>query len=97
MWSTTILGSVILASVTIHLGEGHGGMVKPTTWLQPGTMDDSLYTCTPLSPFEAEKKAFGCFWFTNFTIIPGEKTLDPSLRLFPQLEEHGDPTYDDHP
>merc|ERR550519_3169045 len=39
----------------------------------------------------------GCFWFTNFTFIPGERTLDPSVRSAPQLEEYGDTTYDTHP
>ena len=38
-----------------------------------------------------------CFWFTNFTQIPGEKTLDPSMRSFPQLEKFGDPEYDKFP
>ena len=96
MWSTTILGSAVLASVTLHLGECHGGMAKPRTWLQPRTMADSLYACTT-TPTEFETKTSGCFWFTNFTMIPGERTLDPSLRSFPQLEGYGDPAYDDHP
>jgi len=36
-------------------------------------------------------------WFTNYTFIPGEKTLDPSMRSYPQLEKFGDPEYDRHP
>ena len=38
-----------------------------------------------------------CFWFTNFTQIPGEKTLDPSMNSFPKLVELGDPLFDETP
>ena len=38
-----------------------------------------------------------CVWMTWDTVIPGEKTLDPSMRSFPQLERLGDTSFDKHP
>merc|ERR1719187_1406342 len=38
-----------------------------------------------------------CYWYTNYTHIPGEVTLDPSMRTHPQLEEYGDEKYDKRP
>ena len=41
--------------------------------------------------------SMACYWYTNYTEIPGEITLDPSMRTFPQLEEYGDTFFDKNP
>ena len=79
--ATVLLSSVVLASFILQLADGHGAMVKPYTWSDPGPVDIGK----------------NCYWYTNYTEIPGERTLDASMRTHPQLEEYGDKENDMHP
>ena len=94
MQSASILSSGILASFFLHLSEAHGGMVTPPVWSVAAGEAGILY---PGSVLDAYPDTYSWFWFTNFTHIPGERTLDPSMTSFPQLEEHGVTQYGDHP
>ena len=38
-----------------------------------------------------------CDWFSNFTHIPGDRTISPAARSHPQLEDVGDGKYDKNP
>merc|ERR1719402_1913999 len=38
-----------------------------------------------------------CDWFSNYTHIPGDRTISPTARSYPQLEELGDGMYDKNP
>ena len=38
-----------------------------------------------------------CDWFSNYTLIPGDRTISPAARSHPQLEELGDGVFDKNP
>merc|ERR1711909_249599 len=71
-----------ICSVVPQYAEGHGNMVWPPSWfdpngeigLTPGGFAD--WDSSPIS------------WFSNWTFIPGEPTIDPSLLTVPDF--HGD-------
>jgi len=71
-----------ICSVGPQYAEGHGNMVWPPSWfdpngeigLTPGGFAD--WDSSPIS------------WFSNWTFIPGEPTIDPSLLTVPDF--HGD-------
>ena len=105
MPSATVLpSSVVLASFILQLVKGHGAMVKPHTWSDAGGqwfpgMENPCQLVYEAQNTMEEQIAFisgpvdigkNCYWYTNYTEIPGEKTLDTSNSTQTQLEEKGD-------
>ena len=74
------LTGLVLATFGPPLVVGHGNMVWPPTWFD--TNGD-----VGLSPggFMMKDQSM---WFSNWTFIPGEATLDPAL--YTVLDYHGD-------
>ena len=63
---------------------GHGALMWPPSWFDPnGTVG-----LTPGGFMAGEYKTAPNMWYTNWTFIPGEPTLDPSLYGMPDF--HGD-------
>jgi len=64
--------------------EGHGNMVMPITWFDAGGKNGmkSGRQCNSGQWLPKGRPAFSCMWFTNNTQIPGEPTLDESLRTY---------------
>ena len=63
---------------------GHGNMMWPPTWFDPnGTVG-----LTPGGFMHGEYDTAPNMWYSNWTFIPGEPTLDPSLYSMPDF--HGD-------
>jgi len=68
---------------------GHGSLVKPFSWIDTGgyvgmAPYSSCYAgaLLPVSPIPFQ--GLSCYWFNNFTFIPGEPTLDPAMKTFRQ-------------
>jgi len=63
---------------------GHGALMWPPSWFDPnGTVG-----LTPGGFMAGEYKTAPNMWYNNWTFIPGEPTLDPSLYGMPDF--HGD-------
>merc|ERR1712055_503451 len=60
----------------------------------PDMTDEELHAL-----FSIPDKESGLYqtWFANYTFIPGEKTLDPSVRSYPQLDKYGNKAMDKNP
>jgi len=73
--------------VLLALADGHGSMVKPFSWIDTaGNVGmESYKSCEAGATIIDGGFAVACMWFSNYTFIPGEKTLDPSMSSFPQL------------
>ena len=105
--SRSILSSVLLASfLVLPRARAHTSLLLPHSWHDPGGalgLADPKQSCNqdvilrldyiPVT----ESPSGNCFWMTYNTVIPGERTLAPSMRTFPQLETNDDPSYDKHP
>ena len=113
MWHTSIiLSSVLPAIFLLQPAHGHGSLMKPSSWSDeggewsPGMVNPCNFVRNPWKNSDQEivdfiNKPVGvdkvCYWFTNFTNIHGERTVDPAVRSFPQLEEFGDKHFDRNP
>jgi len=92
---SALLSLVILSSLYIGLFYGHGSMVKPYTWIDT----DGVVGMKPFESCHAganldvgipgHGQGLSCFWFNNFTFIPGEKTLSYSMSSWPQFYDRG--------
>merc|ERR1711935_227039 len=63
---------------------GHGALMWPPSWFDPG----GEIGLTPGGLMIGEYKTAPNMWYNNWTFIPGEPTLDPSLFSMPDF--HGD-------
>jgi len=101
MHSFSILSVAVLAGFILHPAQGHGSMVKPYSWVDTGgnVGMEPYSSCLAGREIDVGIPNYGqgvaCFWFTNYTFIPGEKTLDPSMSTWPQLFDYG--YYDKNP
>jgi len=82
-------------STMSSLVAGHGNMVWPPVWWDIGgeiglTPGQHCYSGSEYSFGDAAKSGVNCMWYTNYTHIPGEPTLDPTLRTFANI----DPDYE---
>jgi len=72
---------------------GHGNMVWPPVWWdvrgEVGLGEGQHCSAGHQYIFydDPGKAGVNCMWYTNFTHIVGESTLDPSLWTFPNIEE----------
>jgi len=85
--------SLLLFSVAalLPLCQGHGNMVWPPVWWDRGGRVGltSGQHCSAGSEYtfgDPAKAGANCMWYTNYTFIPGEATLDPELKTFPKVE-----------
>merc|ERR1712142_1295898 len=73
-----------LVSLILPSALGHGALMWPPSWFDPnGTIG-----LTPGGFMEGQYEFAPNMWYTDWTFIPGEATLDPSLYTFPDF--HGD-------
>lgn len=84
----------LLGSLIPQTAEGHGSMVKPYSWIDTGGNIgmESFMSCNagfdvPVAP--DFRMGAACLWFNNFTLIPGEPTLDPAMLTHPQFVQWG--------
>eukprot|EP00088_Acartia_fossae_P050779 TRINITY_DN5695_c0_g1_i1.p1 TRINITY_DN5695_c0_g1~~TRINITY_DN5695_c0_g1_i1.p1 ORF type:complete len:329 (-),score=66.56 TRINITY_DN5695_c0_g1_i1:99-1085(-) len=63
---------------------GHGSMVWPYTWLDAHGVNGLAAgrECASMAMVNEGRYAPSCMWFTNYTFIPGEPTLDPSMKTY---------------
>merc|ERR1712013_398926 len=69
---------------------GHGNMMLPTPWMDPGGKIGLRNQMNCGGAFSS------CLWFTNYTFIPGKSTLDPSLWTYPKIRLHNEPVFNPH-
>merc|ERR1712215_34270 len=80
---------ILLLPTTVH---SHGNMVWPPVWWdaggQVGLTAGQHCSAGAQYSFEGDPAKLGvnCMWYTNYTHIPGEKTLDSALRTFPNIQ-----------
>merc|ERR1712212_494091 len=75
---------IFLVSLVLPSVLGHGALMWPPSWFDPnGTIG-----LTPGGFMTGQYEFAPNMWYTNWTFIPGEATLDPSLYTFPDF--HGD-------
>jgi len=82
----------LLVSLTPKLASGHGSMVKPYSWVDTaGFVGMSSYRSCEAGSSIPSLQGLGaaCFWFTNYTFIPNERTIDRSMSSFPQIFDTG--------
>lgn len=82
MW---IFLSCLLQCCFVPLVIGHGNMVLPYTWFDAGGHigqfpGGQCWAGADLPGLEG--KGAACLWYNNWTVIPGEATLDPQLRTY---------------
>merc|ERR1719348_343382 len=77
----------------LPLVAGHGNMVwAPVWWDRAGHVGlKSGQHCTAGAEYnfgegDPFKTGVNCMWYTNYTFIPGEATLEPGLKTFPKIE-----------
>jgi len=83
---TVKMDSPLIFPVALFLPSvlGHGALMWPPSWFDPnGTIG-----LTPGGFMAGQYEFAPNMWYTNWTFIPGEATLDPSLYTFPDF--HGD-------
>jgi len=77
----------LLISIALPYADMHGNMVSPTTWFDAGGKYGmkSGAQCHPGHDLHGPGIVYGnqCMWFSNYTFIPGEPTLDPALWTYP--------------
>merc|ERR1719295_808456 len=89
--------TVALSALLYLAGEvsGHANMVWPYTWMDGdtkyGMQSGKQCASGPFVP--GHYVVPGCMWFTNYTFIPGEPTLDESMRSY-QNVKYGGVEYD---
>merc|ERR1719233_1665849 len=69
---------------------GHGNMMLPTTWMDPGGKIGLRNQMNCGGAFSS------CLWFTNYTFIPGKPSLDPSLWTYSKIRLHDEPVFNPH-
>merc|ERR1719228_1563699 len=84
MGLTLILLCFSLLPLATH---GHGNMMLPTTWMDPGGKIGLRNPMNCVGTFSS------CLWFTNYTFTPGKPTLDPSLWTYTKLLSHKEPVF----
>jgi len=83
---------LLLAGLIPNLAEGHGSMVKPFSWVDTGGNVGmaSFRSCQAGSNLpQLGGNGAACLWFTNNTLIPGERTIDIAMSTFPQVYDTG--------
>jgi len=70
--------------------KGHGNMMLPTTWMDRGGKIGLRNKMNCGGAFSS------CLWFTNFTFIPGEPTLDQSFWTYPKMLPVNGPAFNLH-
>merc|ERR1712212_859354 len=79
---------IFLVSLVLPSVLGHGALMWPPSWFDPnGTIG-----LTPGGFMAGQYEFAPNMWYTNWTFIPGEATLDPSLYTFPDF--HGEKSLD---
>jgi len=68
---------------------GHGNMVMPHTWMDVGGkigagggLEGSCTAGWNLPGLGQIFRGSSCYWFTNYTFIPGEPTLEPDMYTY---------------
>jgi len=86
-----MIWSVFILATLTPLVAGHGNMVWPPVWWDRGgfTGLKEGQHCSAgkdLTFGDALRTGVNCMWYTNYTHIPEEATLDPEYRTFPNIE-----------
>jgi len=105
---TFLLSSIFfLAGSLPGMVESHGALQEPRQWSDATgewfpcplfyCVEDVIETMNKSCEIDNWSAALNAWWFTNYTFIPGERTLAPAMRTYPQLETYAHPKYDSHP
>jgi len=72
---------------------GHGSMVWPYTWMDQGGQNGLVEggECVSMAILDDGRYAASCVWFTNYTFIEGEQTLDDSMKTYFNMYGSYDP------
>jgi len=75
----------------ILCANAHGNMMLPTTWLDAGG-----HIAMNIQKMCGDGVFSPCLWFTNYTFISGEPTLDPSLWTYSKIFREKEPPLNFH-